>query len=149
MGPRNAAISLVLLALFAWADLMIGHPAIMLNAAPMKAAGAVLVILGLGLHFWAFSTLRRWWTDDKLCTMGPFKFFRHPMYAAWITFISSGVALYFNSWVLLLHPIWHKLERKEETTMLDKFGDVYRDYARRTGRFIPQMLNRRRRVSQL
>jgi protein-S-isoprenylcysteine O-methyltransferase Ste14 len=123
LASHFCAISLLLLALFAWADLMIGHPAIMVNAAPMKAAGAVLVILGLALHFWAFSTLRNWWTDDKLCTMGSFKFFRHPIYAAWITFISSGVALYFNSWVyffwvLLLHPIWHKLVRKEETRIL-------------------------------
>jgi hypothetical protein len=65
LASHFCAISLLLLALFAWADLMIGHPAIMVNAAPMKAAGAVLVILGLALHFWAFSTLRIWWTDDK------------------------------------------------------------------------------------
>jgi protein-S-isoprenylcysteine O-methyltransferase Ste14 len=149
VGPRGAAISLTLLALFAWVDLMMGHPAILVNATPMKAVGALLVILGLGLHFWAFSTLRNWWVVDRLCTTGPSKYFRHPMYAAWITFVSSRVAMYFNSWiyftwVLLLHPIWHNLVKKEEISMFDTFGDQYRDFATRTGRFIPRMTNRRR-----
>ncbi len=147
IGPMGALISLLLLALFAWVDRIIGHPVIAFYAGPVKYFGAVLVIFGLGLHFWAFSTLRNWWRDDQLCTMGPFKHFRHPMYAAWITFISSGLALYLNSWiyllwVILLHPIWHRLVKKEETTMTGIFGDVYMDYARRTGRFVPKMLIR-------
>ena len=149
IGPKGAAISLLLFLLIAWIDHMIGYPAIVLNTALMKAVGAALVILGLGLHFWALLTLRNWWVDDKLCTMGPFKYFRHPMYAAWITFISLGVVFYLNSWayffwLVLLHPIWHRLVMKEEITMLDKFGDEYKAYASRTGRFIPQILNRRR-----
>ena len=149
VGPRGAAISLLLLALIAWVDRMIGHPAIMVNEVPMKTAGAILVIIGLGLHFWAFFTLRNWWVNNRLCTQGPFKLFRHPMYAAWITFICPGVILYLNSWVLLfwpvlLHPVWHRLVSKEEITMLENFGDEYREYATRTGRFIPRILNKRR-----
>jgi protein-S-isoprenylcysteine O-methyltransferase Ste14 len=110
----------------------------------IKTVGIVMVILGLGLHFWSFSTLRNWWVDDKLCTSGPFKHFRHPMYAAWITFICPGFALYLNSWfylfwVLLLHLFWHKLVKKEEIIMIDTFGDIYKDYAKRTGRFFPKM----------
>jgi protein-S-isoprenylcysteine O-methyltransferase Ste14 len=147
IGPVGAAISLLLLALSAWADRMIGRPIFVVHAAPMKGLGIVLVILGLGLHFWSFWTLRHWWADDRLCTTGPFKYFRHPMYAAWITFVSTGVALYVNSWVyflwaLMLHPIWHRLVKKEETAMADAFGDRYREYARRTGRFIPRVFHR-------
>ncbi len=68
------------------------------------------------------------------------------MYAAWITFICPGVALYLNSWfymfwVLLLHLLWHKLVKKEEIIMIDTFGDIYKDYAGRTGRFLPKMMN--------
>lgn len=147
IGPVGAAISLLLLALSAWADPKIGRPILMVHDAPMKALGIVLAILGLGLHFWSFWTLRHWWADGKLCTMGPFRYFRHPMYAAWITFVSSGVALYLNSWVyflwlLLLHPIWHILVNKEEAAMMDAFGDRYGEYARRTGRFTPRLFNR-------
>jgi len=149
VGPRGAVISVLLLALSVWADQMVGHPAIASGTVPLRAIGVVLIILGLGLHLWAFSTLRTWWIDDKLCTVGPYKFFRHPMYAAWITFISSGIVLYLNSWVyfflvLLLHPIWHRLVRKEEIIMIDTFGDAYRNYARQTGRFVPRIPNRHR-----
>jgi len=149
VGPRGAAISLILLVLIAWVDRMVGHPAIMVNEVPMKVVGATLVVIGLGLHFWAFFALRNWWVSNRLCTLGPFKLFRHPMYAAWITFICSGVILYLNSWVLflwlvLLHPVWHRLVSKEEKTMLENFGDEYREYATKTGRFIPRILNRKR-----
>ena len=84
--------------------------------------------------------------NNRLCTQGPFKLFPHPMYAAWITSICSGVILYLNSWVLLfwpvlLHPIWHSLVSKEEITMLENSGDEYREYAIRTGRFVPRIWN--------
>jgi protein-S-isoprenylcysteine O-methyltransferase Ste14 len=147
IGPAGAAISLLLLALCMWVDRMIGRPISVGYAAPMKALGMVLIILGLGLHFWSFWTLRHWWADDRLCTSGPFKYFRHPMYAAWITFVASGAALYLNSWVyvlwaIVLHPIWHKLVGKEEAAMADAFGDAYRKYARQTGRFLPRLVDR-------
>ncbi len=145
----GAAVSFLLLAFIYWIDRMVGHPAVMVNEIPMKTAGVFLVVIGLGLHFWAFFALRNWWVDNRLCTQGPFRFLRHPMYAAWITFICSGVILYLNSWVLLfwlvlLHPIWHLLVRKEETAMIENFGDEYREYAIITGRFVPRIWNWRR-----
>ena len=146
VGPKGAVISLVLLSLFAWVDSRIFLPIMTTNSGLTKAVGIILVILGLGFHFWTFSTLRRWWSDDELCTSGPFKFVRHPMYAAWISLISPGVALYLNSWFfvcwsILLHPIWHKLVKKEETTMISTFGKIYGAYAKKTGRFFPNVLN--------
>ena len=143
IGPRGAAISLFLLAVFVWADSMIQGAIVLGYAGLLKTTGIVLVILGLGLHFWSFSTLRIWWVDDRLCTRGPFQHFRHPMYAAWITFICPGLALYLNSWlyllwVLSLHLLWHQLVKTEEIVMIDRFGDIYRDYAQRTGRFFPK-----------
>ena len=146
IGPTGAIISIFLLAIFVWVNSMIELSIVVEYAGLMKILGIVLVILGLVLHFWSFSTLRSWWVDDKLCIRGPFKHFRHPMYAAWITFICPGVALYLNSWfylfwVLLLHLLWHKLVKEEEIIMTDTFGDKYKNYALRTGRFFPKLLN--------
>ena len=146
IGPTGAITSLCLLAIFVWANSRIKLSIVVDYAGLMKIIGIVLVIFGLGLHFLSFFTLRSWWVDDKLCTMGPFKHFRHPMYAAWITFICPGVALYLNSWfylfwVLLLHLLWHKLVKEEEIIMTDTFGDKYKNYALRTGRFFPKLLN--------
>ncbi len=149
IGPTGASISFLLLALFAWVAQLVDLPIVVLDAAPIKLLGIAFAIFGFGLHLWSLFTLRNWWKNDQLCTMGPFQYFRHPMYAAWITFISSGLALYLNSWVYLLwvislHPIWHKLVTKEESIMIDTFGDIYKDYAIRTGRFFPMIFTHRK-----
>ena len=101
IGPTGATISLFLLVIVVWADSMIKLSIAVDYAGLMKTIAIVIVIFGLGLHFWSFFTLRNWWVENKLCTKVPFKHFRHPMYAAWITFICPGVALYLNSWFYL------------------------------------------------
>jgi protein-S-isoprenylcysteine O-methyltransferase Ste14 len=147
VGPIGVVISLVLVTIAVWVDRAVGHSAILANPAPIKVVGGGLAVIGLGLFFWSLWTLRNWWANDELCTMGPFKWFRHPLYAAWITFIVPGVALYLNSWVILLfvvliHPIWHQLVIREEKMMFGKFQDEYRAYAARTGRFFPRIWKR-------
>jgi protein-S-isoprenylcysteine O-methyltransferase Ste14 len=144
VGPAGVMISLVLLGLAVWVDRIIGRPVLPVPAALMKAVGMMLMVLGLGIHFWSFWTLRHWWAFDRLCNQGPFRYFRHPMYAAWITFVASGLAFYMNSWVyflwvLALHPIWHRLVTGEEAAMAHMFGGTYRDYAAQTGRFFPRI----------
>jgi len=66
------------------------------------------------------------------------------MYAAWITFISFGVAFVLNSWVYIiwavsLHPIWHRLVAKEEQMMFELFANDYVEYTERVRRFIPKI----------
>jgi protein-S-isoprenylcysteine O-methyltransferase Ste14 len=143
IGPTGAIISLILFGATAYLDLLLGHPVIAEKSGPVKTTGVILVILGLGLHSWSMWALINWWVDDRLCTRGPFRYFRHPMYAAWVTFVFPGVTLYLNSWVffiwvIIAHPIWHRLVRKEESMMIEKFGDEYEKYIKKTGRFIPR-----------
>jgi protein-S-isoprenylcysteine O-methyltransferase Ste14 len=148
VGPAGALISFVLLVIFGWAEIRLGHAEILPYPLLARLLGAALVLAGLYLHFWSFFTLRQWWADDGLCTNGPFRYFRHPMYAAWITFIAAGLSLFLNGWLILLwavllHPIWHRLVRREEKMMLTHFGETYRAYAARTGRFVPRIATRR------
>jgi len=142
IGPLGALISLVLILPLWWLDKKLGHPEISQNPALLRIFGCLLIITGAGIHLWAGWTLRNWWKDSQLCTIGPFKYFRHPMYAAWITFIVAGISLSFNSWIFLfwpiaIHPIWHRLVIKEETMMSEIFSDEYRKYKNRTGQFFP------------
>ena len=144
IGPIGAGITFVLLAAFMGLNSFFGHPEILRNPLPLRIAGAGLVVMGLGLHVWSMWTLRRWWLDDQLCVAGPFKWFRHPMYAAWVTFILPGLALILNSrvvlaGVVLIHSIWHLLVSWEEKKLLEIFQDEYRLYSKRTGRFFPRI----------
>ena len=144
VGPLGAFLSLVLLACAWWLDRKVGHPRIAINSVLKNIIATFLIIIGFGLHLWTFQTLRKWWMKDKLCTTGPFRYFRHPMYAAWITFICLGISLYFNSWIflfwyVLLQPVWHSLVVKEEAMMTDTFGSEYQKYMASTGRFIPKV----------
>jgi protein-S-isoprenylcysteine O-methyltransferase Ste14 len=144
VGPTGALISFVLLTIAVRVDRALGHLMILANPVSIKVVGMMLAIIGLGLNFWSMWTLQNWWAEDGLCTSGPFKWFRHPMYAAWITFVLPGIAFYLNSWVILffvilLQPIWHRLVIKEEKMMHEKFHDTYRAYAAQTGRFFPRI----------
>lgn len=144
VGPFGAIISVALLIIAWWVDQILGHPAISGNPILMKIIALPLIGMGIGLHMWTGWTLRNWWIKDQLCTMGPFRYLRHPMYAAWITFIALGISLYLNSWIfilwyLFLQPIWHRLVLTEEAMMADTFEKEYHKYAERTGRFVPKI----------
>jgi len=143
IGPLGALISIGLLILAVWIDRHDGLGAITQYGRPIRWIGGLLILCGLGLHGWSLITLRQWWVENQLCTRGPFRFVRHPMYAAWISLIAPGVVLILNRWIYVLwlvslHPVWHALVRREEGSMESLFGDVYRGYAAHTGRFLPR-----------
>ena len=144
VGLKGAGISIVLLLLAIFINQKLDGSSIINHSIILKIVGVVFVIIGIAVHLWTAWTLRNWWIKGQLCIVGPFKYFRHPMYAAWITFISFGTALFLNSWVyivwaILLHPIWHRLVSKEEQMMVELFTNDYVIYAEQVGRFIPRI----------
>lgn len=147
VGPRGALLTILILAVAVWIDRTWGPWRLGLPHRPVLAMASLLIDAGLMLHIWTMTTLRAWWTRRTLCTTGPFRWFRHPMYAAWITGILPGAALLTDSPALLcalipVHGLWHFLVRSEERRMLAAFGDTYRAYAQSTGRFIPALRRR-------
>jgi protein-S-isoprenylcysteine O-methyltransferase Ste14 len=147
VGPFGAIVSVALLVIAWWIDQLLEHPSIWANAVLMKEIAVPLMVIGLGLHLWTGWTLRNWWINDQLCTKGPFRYMRHPMYAAWITLVALGVSLYLNSWIfiiwyILLQPIWHQLVVPEEVMMADTFGSQYQEYVAQTGRFFPKLFKK-------
>jgi protein-S-isoprenylcysteine O-methyltransferase len=86
----------------------------------------------------------------ELITTGVFNYFRHPLYAAFITFFDFGIAIYVNSWIFIIwaiiqHPIWHIIIRSEEKMMVEIFRDKYVEYCKITGRFFPRIIRTRNR----
>jgi protein-S-isoprenylcysteine O-methyltransferase Ste14 len=93
VGPMGAVITLLLLSIAAWVDRISGHPAILANPAPIKIIGGVIAVIGLGLFLWSVWMMRIG-GPKRAMHKGPFKWFRHPMYAAWIL-------LYYHLWLYI------------------------------------------------
>jgi len=83
--------------------------------------------------------------DHQLVTDGIFKYIRHPMYAAHLLW-AVAQPLILTNWIaglcFLIPQIaqyWLRVGT-EESMMLERFGDNYRDYMDHTGRLFPKML---------
>jgi len=77
----------------------------------------------------------------RLVTTGAFGYIRHPMYTALLC-LAWGVFLQRFSWPALLlvlasTALLFVTAAREEQECLAHFGDAYRDYMRRTRRFVP------------
>ncbi len=111
------------------------------------------VVLGmfcvLGIY-WLFSSIGSGITptsatrkDHKLVTNGIYKYIRHPLYTFGSSmFITFGMMA--DNWFIALLGILAFIGMairtpKEEANLIDKFGDEYRDYMKRTGRFLPKL----------
>ena len=110
--------------------------------------GWLLTGVGLALLLWTLVTFHRHRTTvnpykaaSTLCTEGPFRFSRNPIYLGdW--FILGGVALLLQTaWPLVFAPlIWALLRygviRHEEAHLEARFGDDYRAYTKRVRRWL-------------
>jgi protein-S-isoprenylcysteine O-methyltransferase Ste14 len=145
VGPLGFTIVLFVLGILLLLDgIVFRHLEILRKPGLLRLTGAVLLAVWVCWHFWCVRTIRRWWTGGQLCTRGPFRFVRHPMYAGGVLLFGVGVALMFNSWILLLwpaisFPVWSFLVRREEAMMAAVFGDEYNRYASQTGRLFPRL----------
>ncbi|MBN2315749.1 MAG: isoprenylcysteine carboxylmethyltransferase family protein [Sedimentisphaerales bacterium] len=82
--------------------------------------------------------------EHTLITHGVYRYIRHPMYAAHLLWaIGQGLLLanWLAGWILFVTfvPFYFYRKPKEEQLMLDRFGDGYRQYMKRTGGMIPRI----------
>ena len=112
----------------------------------------VVLFAGAALLLWkTHQDLGRNWTptlglreEHTLVTEGVFKYIRHPMYAAHLLW-AVALPLILTNWIagfsFLVAQIPQYLLRigEEESMMLDQFGEDYREYMDRTGRFLPKL----------
>ena len=81
--------------------------------------------------------------EHALVTTGPYARTRHPMYTALNAFsfsisltTSNLLVIIFATLVIVPFP-W--IARAEEQVLLETFGEEYREYMKRTGRFFPRI----------
>ena len=77
---------------------------------------------------------------DKPVTKGVYSISRHPMYVGHF-FINISISIAYLSWIFLLVTIAavifeHNMVVSEETACLKRYGDEYREYMKRTPRWI-------------
>jgi protein-S-isoprenylcysteine O-methyltransferase Ste14 len=133
--------------LFAWASFDAGVPA--------RIAGAALVAVGMLWTWWVMRTLGDNLTDTvvtraraTLVTAGPYRWVRNPLYTGLLV-LGPALALAADRWIfgaacLTVFALLAVRTAKEEANLIARFGDEYRAYMARTGRFLPRL---RRTVS--
>ncbi len=115
----------------------------------VRLLGAALALTALGLFVWIHRTLGhnlsatlRIKDNHTLVTEGPYALIRHPMYSS---FFLLHIAVFFITangfigvtWMLGLGLIVLLRVNREEAMLVRHFGEEYRTYMRRTGRFLP------------
>ena len=107
----------------------------------------ILCVFGI---YWLFSSIGTGITpvsatrkEHKLSTSGPYRWVRHPLYTVGSSFIASFGVMADNWFIVLLGLLafigMAIRTPKEEANLVEKFGDEYREYMKRTGRFLPKL----------
>lgn len=143
-GPRGFLISLVML-IIAWKlEPLVGLPTVCDSMSLRWSLFIIAVIATLILVIWSVWSLPPTARGKLLVTTGALKYFRHPLYAAFLLFFNFGLAIWFNNWIYIfwaiaLHGVWHLNIRREEELMKQEFPKEYVEYSAVTGRFVPKL----------
>ncbi|MGY5861223.1 MAG: isoprenylcysteine carboxylmethyltransferase family protein [Candidatus Thorarchaeota archaeon] len=155
-GIAESAISIFILGfLFSTILYIIGSPWIDWPQIPsysiwLRLLGILLALASIPLLAWIHRTLDRQYSaclqiksGHQLISTGPYARVRHPMYTVFSLF-SVGIALLTGNLLIITFSLmlmfsfpW--IAKKEEQMMIETFGDEYREYMTRTGRFFPKI----------
>jgi len=116
----------------------------------LRWAGVGVGLASLGLLLWIFraigpniseTVLTK--SDHQLVTHGPYRWVRHPLYTVATAALLSLGLIAANAFILLVGLLLFAgialvIVPREEAQLIDKFGDSYRQYRRRSGAFLPR-----------
>ena len=139
-GPRGAFIGTVLFVIVYLLEDVLSLPIITVSDTIRYVVFTFFTVISLVIILWSLKSLPVNERGKHLVTTGAFKYFRHPLYAAFVSFFNFGFAVLMNNWIymlwaLLMIPVWHWNIRREEDLMKQEFGREYVGYCARTGRF--------------
>lgn len=106
----------------------------------MNTFGIYWLFSSIGTGITPVSATRK---EHKLVTNRIYKYIRHPLYTFGSSmFVAFGMMA--DSWFvaalgILTFILMAIRTPKEEANLVEKFGDEYREYMKRTGRFLPRL----------
>lgn len=115
----------------------------------LRWVGFGIGIITVFFWTWVQMTLDTQWSPQlqltkshRLITSGPYARIRHPLYAGmcgWFVSLSLLTAnwIFVGACLLTLFGLFYRIPM-EEKMMIEAFGDEYKDYMKRTGRFFPK-----------
>src|SRR5262252_4273922 len=115
---------------------------------PAGWLGAIIFCLALALFAWAIVTITRAGSNvptnlptTTIVESGPYRFTRNPIYLAMFLGLIGLAIAFDNLWLLMmLVPfalvIRYGVVAREEAYLERKFGDAYRSYCSRVGRWL-------------
>jgi len=116
----------------------------------LRWIGVVFGALCSFLMYWTLSSLGKNLTDTvvtrakaHLVTNGPYRWIRHPFYVT-VALLMASVTLLTANWLIGLCSVavlsfLAIRTPKEEQMLVERFGQQYRDYIAKTGRFFPRI----------
>jgi protein-S-isoprenylcysteine O-methyltransferase Ste14 len=129
------------------------------EAAPsaiLIAAGVAVTVAGELIRLWGvrhIGAISRTRSDrlGPLVATGPFALIRNPLYVGniliWVGFaLSARLVCLAPLIVLLLGAEYHAIVRWEESLLVSRLGEAYRDYAARVPRWLPTLDRRERKA---
>jgi protein-S-isoprenylcysteine O-methyltransferase Ste14 len=116
----------------------------------VRCLGVLLGFYAAVILPWSASTLGRFLVpqarvsrDHELVVEGPFRFVRHPAYSGDLALWLGSALATLNVLLMGLWPLYvlgaTMQSRVEDELLAAKFGDEYRHYAARVGRFVPRL----------
>ena len=98
------------------------------------------------LIVWSLMVLPIGDRGNKFISKGPYRYVRHPLYAAFIWSGTGIVSMIYKSWLLLIfiipiHIFWAWHIQKEEKFLLNQFGYEYEQYMMNTPQFFPKYIS--------
>ena len=113
-------------------------------------AGVGVFLAGCGLLVWTFRSLGKNLTDTvvtreqhTLVSHGPYRWIRHPLYSS-AALMVAALSVIVANWFLFMTGamvlgVLVIRTKTEEANLVARFGDSYRRYMDRTGRFLPKL----------
>jgi signal transduction histidine kinase/isoprenylcysteine carboxyl methyltransferase (ICMT) family protein YpbQ len=114
----------------------------------LQMAGVVLIVLALGLHWWARVHLGRFYVEDvvlqeehQVVNTGPYRYVRHPTFTSYFL-IAGGFVLVNPAIASVGMAVYAVIDftgaAKREEKLLAEQVKGYGEYMERTGRFFPR-----------